>query len=216
MRKRTRRCRSAAVVVSACHNWGMSRASDRICSCSAADRVAGWLRQKRCVLFGQPSLLGEGLFPATFQFPGDQAVLRFHGLILPGRTLGLVAGAFELLLPVLVQAPPLLGHIRCRGQVQFQGRRLQDVQDLRADQGIQAPARQALTQRLAVVDAAADATVTEPAPRVGVADQQVTAAAGTDEQAAQAAMGHGARPSGWRHGWPASRCWLAQKRSGVM
>ena len=37
----------------------------------------------------------------------------------PGRTLGLVAGAFELLLPVLVQAPPLLGHIRRRGQIKL-------------------------------------------------------------------------------------------------
>ena len=80
---------------------------------------------------------------------------------------------FEALLPVLVQAPPLLGHIRGRGQVQVQGRWLQGVQDLGADQGIQALARQALARRLAVVDAAAGATVAEPAAPVGVADQQV-------------------------------------------
>src|SRR5262249_34877176 len=98
---------------------------------------------------------------------------------------GLVAGAFELLPLVLVQTPPLLGYVRGRGQVQFQGRRPQDVQDLSADQSIQPLARQTLTEWLAVVDAPPDATVAQSPPRVGVADQQVAAAAGADEQAAQ-------------------------------
>src|SRR6516164_206620 len=137
------------------------------------------------VLFGQARLLGKCFFPATLQRARDQAVLWLHGLILPGRTPGLIAGTFELLLPVLVQTPPLLGHIGGRGQVQLQGRRLQDVQDLSADQGIQSLAGQALTRQLAIVDVAAQATVAEPASCVGVTDQQVTTAMGTDEQAAQ-------------------------------
>jgi hypothetical protein len=51
---------------------------------------------------------------------------------------------------VLVQTPPLLGYIRGRGEVQLQGRWLQDAQELRTDQGIQAAARQTLTPRRAL------------------------------------------------------------------
>src|SRR5262249_54100443 len=79
----------------------------------------------------------------------------------------------------------LLGDIRGRGEVQLQGRWLQDAQELRTDQGIQMAARQTLAPRRAVVAVAALATVAEPTPAVGVTDQQAAATAGADEQAAQ-------------------------------
>src|SRR5262249_24399931 len=111
------------------------------------------------VLFGQPALFGKGSFPATLQFTRNQAVLRLDGLILPSRTLRLVADTLELLLPVLVHTPPLLGYVRGRREVQFQGRRLEDAEDWSRSQGIQASPRQAVTERLAVAEASPDATV---------------------------------------------------------
>src|SRR5439155_16576983 len=52
------------------------------------------------VLFLQPTLLLQGLFPAPLQRAGHQAVLRLDRIVLPACPLDLVTGPLQLLLPM--------------------------------------------------------------------------------------------------------------------
>ena len=181
MRNRTRRCRSAGVVVVASHNSGMSRAQCANLFLFGPRQRRGLRAAKTLVLLLQTPLFGQRLLPASFQFPCHQAVLRIDRLVLPRRAIRLVTRAFELLLPMLVESLPFLGHIGSGGQMEFQSGGFQNRQHLGAHQRIQTLARQTLTRRFAIIDGGPRTTVAEPLAVVGVSDQQASATPTTNE-----------------------------------
>src|SRR3954447_16562280 len=95
-------CRSAAVVVGAVHSAGISSARRRMATCSSGEG-SGLICQEVIIVGRETKLRRQRLLPALLQRAGDQPVLRLDGIILPARTLDLVAGAFEPLLPLPMQ-----------------------------------------------------------------------------------------------------------------
>ena len=134
------------------------------------------------VLLLQPPLLLQRLFPAPFQLPGHQPVLRLGRVVLPPGPLGLVAGPLQLLQPVLVQPLALLPQVVRRRQAQLQGRRRQRRQDLVGDQVIEGAARQPLASGLRVVTGRPAAAVAHTVRRAAVGHHQPPPAAAADEQ----------------------------------
>ena len=67
----------------------------------------GWLfLLVTIILFLKSALLQQFLFPLMFQVSGHQAVLRLHGVILPGGAVRLILGAFQSMPPLLVRNGP--------------------------------------------------------------------------------------------------------------
>ena len=63
-------------------------------------RQVARLTAQECLIFPfELLMIVQRLLPASLQGAGDQAVLRLHGVILPGRAVLLIAGAFQPLAP---------------------------------------------------------------------------------------------------------------------
>src|SRR5262249_47045298 len=106
-------------------------------------------------------------------------------VVLTGGPLGLVAGPLPLLLPVVVQPLTLRFDVPGRSQAQLPSGRLQNLQHLLGDEGIQASTREALTEGAPVVNLTSLTQVVEPLVRAVVMRTHAVTAAAADQQAAQ-------------------------------
>ena len=120
-------------------------------------------------------LAAQRLLPPPLQRPDDQPVVRVGGSIAPLRQAGLVAGPFQLRLPVGVEAGPLPLDVLGRRQAQLDPGGRQGPQHLLADGRVQdrggdpgaSPGLAGLAARDAVV----------PRPRAGAVEHPLAVAA---------------------------------------
>jgi hypothetical protein len=112
---------------------------------SRADRTR-LLGLKSGVVFFLVSQRRQGLFPAMFQFPGDQAVLRLGRVVLPPGPIRFVLRPLQLLPPRGMDPIAVATEMFRRTQTEFQGGRLHRVQHQGLDQAVDRDCRDALAR----------------------------------------------------------------------
>ena len=122
----------------------------------------------------------QSRIPPAFQLAGHEAVLRLHPVVLPARALDLVTGAFEPLVPELLQCLPLVLELGKHGQCCFNPRRFDDCEKCRLHCAVYMSKGEGLAARRGVAFAE---VLTDVGRTLAIADHQPPPTAGTKDEA---------------------------------